>query len=82
MPRRKRNEKISGLLLGQIEDHMRKMKVVLRQAAISLTPFQPHYDAITGLERDMAKALNLLNDRPADFEEPHHAPFSQSSGPR
>lgn len=78
MARPKRPEKISGLLLGQIEEQIGQLRLLTRSAMVSLAPFRPHYDAIHNLNQDLTKALNLLNDRPADYEEPHHAPFSQS----
>jgi len=78
MARPKRTEKISGLLLGQIEDHVARLRLLTRSAMVSLAPFRPHYDAIHNLNQDLTKALNLLHDRPVDYEEPHHAPFSQS----
>lgn len=76
--RPKRTHKISDLLLVQIEDHVARLWLITRSAMVSLAPFRPHYDAISDLNWDLAKALNLLNDRHADYEEPHHAPFSQS----
>jgi hypothetical protein len=79
MARSKRTEKISGFLLGQIEDQISQLRFVTRSAMISLAPFRPHYNAIHDLNQDLTKALNLLYDRPADYEEPHHAPFSQST---
>lgn len=78
MARPKRTEKISGLLLCQIEEEIDQLRLLTRSAMVSLAPFRPHYDAISDLNRDLTKALNLLYDRPADYEEPHHAPFSQS----
>jgi hypothetical protein len=82
MARSKRTEKISGLLLGKIEDQIGQLRLLTRSAMISLAPFRPHYDGIHDLNRDLTKALNLLHDRPADYEEPHHAPFSQSEPSR
>lgn len=79
MARPKRTEKICALHLRRIEDQIGQLRLVTRGAMVSLAPFQPHYDAVQELNQDLTKALNLLNDRPADYEEPHHAPFSQSS---
>ena len=47
--------------------------------AIALKPFREHWDAIYHLHRDIKRALNLLNGRPAEFEEPHFAPMSLGS---
>lgn len=48
----------------------------LSAAQLVLVPFSPHYDACSDLHRDIRRALNLLNDRPADYEPPHKAPMS------
>jgi hypothetical protein len=32
---------------------------------------------INQLHRDINRALNLLNGRPSDYEEPHFAPMSR-----
>lgn len=77
MARTKRHEKISGLDLRDIERQVGLLRIQLSHATLSLVPFRPHYDAISELNSDLTKALNLLNDRPADYQEPHHAPFSQ-----
>lgn len=77
MARSKRSEKIPGSLLAQIDRQVGQLRILTRQAMVSLAPFRPHYDAIHELNQDLTKALNLLNDRPADHEEPHHPPLSR-----
>ncbi|MBZ9985646.1 hypothetical protein LB572_00900 [Mesorhizobium sp. BH1-1-5] len=76
MPRRRRHDDISEGHLASIEQQMHRLRSALDSAQLSLTPFRPHYDAITGLKRHMVEAMNLLMDRPIDYERPHAAPMS------
>ncbi|MGE0282723.1 MAG: hypothetical protein AB7P20_19220 [Rhizobiaceae bacterium] len=77
MPHRRRYDTINEYHLHRIERQALLLRIALADADLRLTPFRPHSDAIAVLRGDLAKAINLLNDRPADYEEPHHAPFSQ-----
>jgi hypothetical protein len=77
MPRRRRLETINEYHLDRIQRQIGLLRSMLEDADRRLAPFRPHSDAIAGLRRDLVTALNLLNDRPADYEEPHAAPFSR-----
>ncbi|MER8772252.1 MULTISPECIES: hypothetical protein [unclassified Mesorhizobium] len=77
MPHRRRHEQISEYHLAKIERQAWLLTKELRVAQLSLRPFCPHYDAIDNLHRALKRALNLLHDRPADYEEPHFAPMSR-----
>lgn len=43
----------------------------------ALTPCQMHHDAIRRLQTDLITALYFLNDRPADYREPHRGHMAQ-----
>lgn len=77
MPRRKRHLKINSYDLQQIDQQIGLLRIATRRAQISLTPLREHYNALSELDGALHRALNLLNDRPADYREPHHAPMSQ-----
>ncbi|MER8555128.1 hypothetical protein NKH37_23575 [Mesorhizobium sp. M1217] len=77
MPRYRRHEEISEFHLAKIEWQAWLLTVELRDAQLALKPFCAHWETIDQLHRDMRKALNLLNNRPADYEEPHFAPMSR-----
>ncbi|UCI23666.1 hypothetical protein [Mesorhizobium sp. B2-8-5] len=76
MPRHRRHDDISQSHLLAIEQQMHSLNRVLDAATLSLTPFRPHYDAIGVLKKQMREAVNLLKDRPIDYERPHAAPMS------
>lgn len=77
MPRRKRYDKIHVHHLQQIERQVSLLRIALSQATLTLTPFRPHYDGSSKLQDDLRCALN---DRPADYREPHVAPMSRERG--
>ncbi|TPI39325.1 hypothetical protein FJW07_14210 [Mesorhizobium sp. B3-1-9] len=81
MPRRRRHDDISEGQLALIERQMFSLDRALDSAQLSLTPFKPHYDAISGLKKHMREAMNLLMDRPIDYERPHAAPMSGAVPP-
>lgn len=81
MPRRRRYPQISEYHLQQIDRAASVLGKELEAAQLSLTPFVAHYDACTALQADIRRALNLLNDRPADYEKPHQAPMSGAIDP-
>ena len=76
MPRRRRHDDISEGHLWAIEQKMHSLDMALDAASLSLTPFRPHYDAIGVLKQQMREAMNLLRDRPIDYQRPHAAPIS------
>jgi hypothetical protein len=76
MPRRRRHDDISEGHLWAIEQKMHSLDMALDAASLSLTPFRPHYDAIGVLKQQMREAVNLLRDRPIDYQRPHAAPIS------
>lgn len=76
MPRRRRYDAINDFHLQQIDRAAWLLGEELSAAQLSLKPFCPHYDALTALHADIRRALNLLNNRPADYEPPHQAPMS------
>ncbi len=80
MPRHKRSDRINDFHLTQIERQVALLRSVLDAATLSLTPFHPHYDAIAELETALRRVLNVLNDRPADWEEPYRVPFAGADG--
>lgn len=79
MPRQKRHDKINSFHLAAIERQVSLLKICLTDAQRSLSPFEAHYDAISSLWDQLRIALNLLNDRPADYRQPHQAPMSGSA---
>lgn len=76
MPRRRRYPEINAYHLQQIDRAAWLLGKELSAAQLILKPFCPHYEACSALQDDIQRALNLLNNRPADYEEPHRAPLS------
>ncbi|WP_146172533.1 hypothetical protein [Mesorhizobium helmanticense] len=76
MPRYHRHAEISTYYLERVERQASLLTFELRSAQLSLKPFCAHWDAIDQLHRDLNRALNVLNGRPADYERPHGAPMS------
>jgi hypothetical protein len=76
MARYNRRDDISEYHLSRIDRQMALLRIALDDAQLSLTPFKPHYDAITGFKDRMREATNLLMDRPIDYQRPHAAPMS------
>ncbi|QPC90309.1 hypothetical protein [Mesorhizobium sp. INR15] len=76
MARTKRHERISEYHLALIDRAVFKLRVEMQAAQLALLPFRAHYDALDALHSHLRGALNLLNDRPAGYEEPHRAPMS------
>ena len=74
MPRRKHHDKIKQYDLDDIDRQMVSLRRALDRAALSLTPFRAHDEAISELKVAMHRCMNLLNDRPADYVEPLAAP--------
>ena len=78
MPRRRRYEKIHPLNLSRVERQITLLEIELSRAAESISPSKPHYEAVYALLDDLRRAVNILNNRPADHREPHAAPFSRA----
>ena len=77
MARHKRYEKINGSDLREIEACADKPKAAGQRAMRNLAPSGPHYAAVLELNQQAVRTLNVLNDRPEEYEGPHHAPMSQ-----
>jgi hypothetical protein len=69
MVRRKRREEIDEYHLHRIDDAISVLRSATYHATLTLKPFKPHYDAIDDLERQAKRTLNVLNGRPADYED-------------
>ena len=78
--RTKRRDKISEYHLHRIEDQFSALRSATDDAILKLTPFKARYDAIVALHKQIWRTRDILNDRPEECEEPHHAPMSQSHG--
>lgn len=70
----KRYDQINSFHLHEIERQVGLLKIAITSATLSLTPFRDHYDALIELDVALRRALNLLNDRPADYVKPHGQP--------
>ena len=77
MPRARRHEKISVYDLQKVTRQADMLELAITDAQRSLVPFRTHYEALAALRDHMRVALNLLNDRPAEYREPHAAPMSR-----
>lgn len=78
MPRRRRYEKIHPLSLSRVERQITLLEIELSRAAESIAPSKPHYEAVYALLDDLRRAVNILNDRSADYHKPYAAPFSRA----
>ena len=67
MPRRRRSDQISEYQLSQIDRQIGLIQSALADASRQLTPFRPRYDATGKLNDDLARAQNVLKDRPGDY---------------
>jgi len=67
MPRRKRHEKISEYHLQRIERQVSLLEIAISEASLGMTLFCPHGEALAQLSKDLRTAVNLLNNRPADY---------------
>ena len=63
MPRRRRHDDISEGQLALIERHIFSLGAALDRVQLSLTPFKPHYDAISDLKKHMREAMKRLRQR-------------------
>ena len=67
MPRRKRYDTIREYDLQKIERQVSALEKVIRDTDLRLTHSGPHGQALTKLRKDLHTAVNLLNNRPADY---------------
>ena len=74
MPRRRLHDDISEGQLALIERHIFSLGAALDRVQLSLTPFKPHYDAISDLKKHMREAMNLLMDRTMSACTPRRCP--------
>jgi hypothetical protein len=69
MARHKRYPNISISDLHEIEASAEKLKAAGRRAMTNLAPAGSHYAAVLELNQAAARTLNILNGRPADYED-------------
>lgn len=69
MVRRSRRDEIDEYHLHKIDGAIAALRSATYHATLTLTPCKPHYDAILALNQQAARTLNVLNGRPADYEE-------------
>lgn len=69
MARQKRNESISITTLDRIERQVGLLRGEIAAAQVQLTPFRPHYDALSELQESLAETLNALHDRPRGWRD-------------
>lgn len=67
MPRRKRRDRINEYHLQRVERQVSLLRTVISDATLGLTLSCPHSQALMQLRTDLLKAVNLLNNRPADY---------------
>lgn len=77
MARRRRQEEISLYDLTKIERQADALRRDVLNTHLYLNVFGAHGEALTEMLVKIRQTLNILNGRPVDYEEPHHAPFSQ-----
>lgn len=64
-----------------IERAATMLQDAMRNAKMSLVAFNEHYTALHELGDAMRVALNIINDRPPDYEPPTVAPAAPPVGP-
>jgi hypothetical protein len=69
MARAKRHDSISITTLERIERQVGLLRGEIAAAQVQLTPFKPHYDALSELQDAMAETLNALHDRPRGWRD-------------
>jgi hypothetical protein len=67
MPRRKHYDTIREYDLQKIESQVSALERVIRDTDLRLTHSGPHGQALMQLRKDLNTAVNLLNNRPADY---------------
>ena len=67
MPRRKRHDTIWEYDLQKIERQVSVLDRVAGDTFLRLSAFCPHGEALMQLRRNLHTAVNLLNNRPADY---------------
>lgn len=77
MTRRKTRDEISEYHLQKIDHRVESLKIALRDAQTSLTPFCQHDEAIGALITATVRTMNVLHGLPADYEQPPAAPFTR-----
>lgn len=76
MPHKKTKEKIPEGQKGQFERAVSVFEIALRTAMMSVRPFSDDYKALSALGDSVRRTQNLLNDRPAEYVEPHQPALS------
>ena len=68
MPRRKRHYEISEYPLQRIERQVSLLESAIADATLRVTLFCPHGEPLMQLRSNLRIAVNLLNNRPADYD--------------
>lgn len=69
MARSKRHDSINTSTLERIERQVGILRGEIAAAQVQLTPFKPHYDALSELQESLAELMNALHDRPRGWRD-------------
>jgi hypothetical protein len=69
MARARRHDSINTSTLERIERQVGLLRGEIAAAQVQLTPFRPHYDALSELQESLAETLNALHDRPRGWRD-------------
>ena len=69
MARAKRRDSIYTTTLERLERQAGILRGEIGAAQAQLTPFRPHYDALSELQNALVEVLNLLHDRPREWRD-------------
>lgn len=69
MARAKRRDSIYTTTLERLERQAGILRGEIGAAQAQLTPFRPHYDALSELQESLAETLNALHDRPRGWRD-------------
>jgi hypothetical protein len=79
--RKRRYAKLHDADRQAIEQAAAKLLDAMRNAKMNLVAFDEQYTALHELGSAMRVALNVINDRPRDYEPPNVAPADPHAGP-
>lgn len=69
MARARRHDSISTTARERIERQVGILRGEIAAAQVQLTPFRPHYDALSELQEELAEVMNALHDRPRGWRD-------------